>query len=147
MAESFSKRLGSVLPDVVDDLTPVGSASEMQILDVDDRADGDVREIAVEFPAATRLFEQLGIDYCCGGHKPLAQACEERGLELGSVMELLDQNTGTSGSDKDWNRAPLGELIEHIVVQHHSYVKSEVPRLEALIARVKSVYGERHPEL
>ena len=26
-----------------------------------------VREYALEIPTATRIFEKLGIDYCCGG--------------------------------------------------------------------------------
>ena len=34
-----------------------------------------VREFAVEFPNATRLFEKLGIDYCCGGNQSLEDAC------------------------------------------------------------------------
>ena len=34
-----------------------------------------VRELAVEVPGATRVFEKLGIDYCCGGGKALEEAC------------------------------------------------------------------------
>lgn len=34
-----------------------------------------VRELALENPAATRVFEKLGIDYCCGGNQSLEQAC------------------------------------------------------------------------
>ena len=26
-----------------------------------------VGELAIELPGATRIFEKLGIDYCCGG--------------------------------------------------------------------------------
>lgn len=40
-----------------------------------------VREIALENPASIRVFEKFGIDYCCGGHKALTQACRERALE------------------------------------------------------------------
>ena len=38
-----------------------------------------VREVAVDIPGATRLFEQLGIDYCCGGGKALEDACAGAG--------------------------------------------------------------------
>ena len=34
-----------------------------------------VREIALESPSSIRVFEALGIDYCCGGKKPLSDAC------------------------------------------------------------------------
>jgi len=32
--------------------------------------DKTVRELALENPIATRVFEKLGIDYCCGGKPP-----------------------------------------------------------------------------
>ena len=34
-----------------------------------------VRELALEKPGAARVFEKLGIDYCCGGKQTLEQAC------------------------------------------------------------------------
>ncbi len=33
-----------------------------------------VREIALNQPSSIRVFERYGIDYCCGGRKPLAEA-------------------------------------------------------------------------
>ena len=42
-----------------------------------------VREYALEIPAATRIFEKLGIDYCCGGGKSLADACAAGGHRSG----------------------------------------------------------------
>ena len=44
-----------------------------------------VREIAIQNPASIRLFEDLGIDYCCGGKRPLevtATVDEPAGLEV-----------------------------------------------------------------
>jgi regulator of cell morphogenesis and NO signaling len=37
--------------------------------------------------------------------------------------------------------------VDHIVSRHHTYVKSEIPRLQALIAKVVGVHGTNHPEL
>ena len=37
-----------------------------------------VREIALEQPHSIRVFERFGIDYCCGGRKPLAEACADK---------------------------------------------------------------------
>ena len=39
-----------------------------------------VRELALEIPAATRVFENLGIDYCCGGNKSIEEACRAANL-------------------------------------------------------------------
>ena len=109
-----------------------------------------VRELAVELPNATRVFERLGIDYCCGGHKSLEEACAGANMPFDEVMRALEEGTTDAGAPpapKDWNSAPLGELVDHIVNQHHAYVKSEVPRLQALIAKVAGVHGQNHPEL
>jgi regulator of cell morphogenesis and NO signaling len=46
-----------------------------------------VREIATQLPHATRLFETLKIDYCCGGDKQLDEACASAGVEVENVIE------------------------------------------------------------
>ena len=108
-----------------------------------------VRELAVELPNATRVFEKLGIDYCCGGHRPLEEACVSANVAVDDVLRALEQGSDASASltTCDWNTAPLAELVDHIVNQHHAFVKSETPRLQALIAKVAGVHGHNHPEL
>ncbi len=49
-----------------------------------------VREVAVELPEATRVFEKLGIDYCCGGGKALQEACLAAGVPTEKVVALLE---------------------------------------------------------
>ena len=49
-----------------------------------------VREIALEMPQTTRVFEQFKIDYCCGGRKPIAEACERAGVDSKDVIEQLE---------------------------------------------------------
>jgi len=39
-------------------------------------------------PAATRVFEKLGIDYCCGGNKSLDEACRAANLNTDEVLDL-----------------------------------------------------------
>ena len=108
-----------------------------------------VRELATEVPNATRIFEKLGIDYCCGGQKPLEEACAAANRPVDEVLRALEQgvDAGVPAAARDWNTAPLGDLVDHIVNKHHAYVKSEVPRLQALIAKVVGVHGKNHPEL
>src|SRR6185295_246309 len=49
-----------------------------------------VREVAIELPQSTRLFERLKIDYCCGGNRPLTEACASIGVEVGEIMGMLE---------------------------------------------------------
>jgi regulator of cell morphogenesis and NO signaling len=105
-----------------------------------------VRELAVELPHATRVFEKLGIDYCCGGARSLEEACTAARVPVDEVLRSLDA-APTAQAAVEWQTAPLQSLIEHILARHHAYVRSEIPRLEALLAKVNSVHGERHAEL
>lgn len=108
-----------------------------------------VRELAVEVPSATRVFEKLGIDYCCGGDRPLEEACASANVAVDDVLRALEQGSDASASVTtcDWNTTSLSELVDHIVNKHHTFVKSETPRLQALIAKVTGVHGQNHPEL
>ncbi|MGB7924144.1 MAG: iron-sulfur cluster repair di-iron protein [Pyrinomonadaceae bacterium] len=108
-----------------------------------------VREYALEMPGATRIFEKLGIDYCCGGDKSLADACAKAGVAVDEVLgslERAERSDKTSGSER-WQTASLAELIAHIVEKHHTFTRQELARLEALLAKVCGVHGQNHPEL
>ena len=105
-----------------------------------------VRELAGATPGAARVFEKFGIDYCCGGEKSLAQACSAAKVNLQEVAEALEKPQTESG-DRDWQKATLAELAEHIVAKHHEYVRQEIQRLIPLSAKVAGVHGKNHPDL
>ena len=78
--------------------------------------DVTVSQIAAGSLAAVRVFERLGIDYCCGGKRALADVCRGRGHDLASVQSELESAMSTvTTSARNWGKAPLRELIEHIV--------------------------------
>lgn len=108
-----------------------------------------VREYALEIPAATRIFEKLGIDYCCGGGTSLADACTAAGVSVAEVLDSLNagsESVSTSAA-RDWQALSQAELITHIVDKHHQFTREELARLEALLAKVSGVHGKNHPEL
>ena len=96
-----------------------------------------VRELAIEIPNATRTFEKLGIDYCCGGGKSLSDACLHAHLPVDDVLRALEQGgsftPATESSVPDFTNGALGNLIEHIVSTHHVYVKQETPASSAAL--------------
>jgi regulator of cell morphogenesis and NO signaling len=105
-----------------------------------------VREMVLENPAAARVFERLGIDYCCGGNKSLAEACKSANLQAEQVIAALEK-TESVPADRDWQSASLAELADYIVAKHHAFTREEIKRLVPLLAKVVGVHGKNHPEL
>jgi regulator of cell morphogenesis and NO signaling len=107
-----------------------------------------VREIALEVPSSIRVFEKFGIDYCCGGRKPLAEACAAGNIEVDAVIAALEAAAGkTEPHFKDWQSSSLKSLTAHIVATHHSYVRAELPRLAMLAQKVVNRHGATQSEL
>jgi regulator of cell morphogenesis and NO signaling len=107
-----------------------------------------VRELAVRLPGATRVFEQFGIDYCCGGARSLGDACQTADLSFASVARALEQAGQIALADgQSWPDESLTSLIGYIVDRHHSFTKQELGRLEKLFDKVCARHGDNHPEL
>lgn len=105
-----------------------------------------VGELVAERPSRSRVFEELGIDYCCGGKLTLADACARKGLDVDAVNQRLDAaDVGEPGTD--WRTAPLAALCEHVASTHHAYTRRELLRLRGLLIKLARVHGDRHPEL
>jgi regulator of cell morphogenesis and NO signaling len=97
-------------------------------------AEMTVGEVAAASPASAQVFEKYGIDFCCAGHISVRESCLARGLDLTAVLEELESAAGSEPTEfRDWQSAPLSELVDHIVRRHHAYLKEQLPRIQALI--------------
>ena len=75
-----------------------------------------VREIAISNPATIRVFESLGIDYCCGGRRPLSDACERANVPVARVLEMFaEADQAPMASETQWNDASLSAIATHII--------------------------------
>ncbi len=106
-----------------------------------------IAELAAKSMAAVRVFEKLGIDYCCGGKRSLEDVCREKGLKAGDVERQLEAASQTGGDSTDWAAAPLSALIRHIVTRHHGFLRREFPALSERLAKVQMAHGERDGEM
>jgi regulator of cell morphogenesis and NO signaling len=117
------------------------------------RPDTAIGHIVAEEPSAARLFERLGVDYCCGGDRSLEAACAEEGLDATTVLRMLeadvdpDEVDAASDEATDWTTAPLDDLIDHIEQTHHAYLREELPHLEKLLDKVTRAHAEEAPWL
>ncbi len=106
-----------------------------------------VADLVKEAPGRSRVFEDFGIDYCCGGKKPLREACRERAISTDEVVRALEAAEVDGAAEKDWSREPLEALIDHIVGTHHGFLREELPRLHTMLEKVNKAHGKGHPEL
>lgn len=107
-----------------------------------------VRDIAIEQPASIRVFEKYGIDYCCGGRRPLAEVCDEHSLQLDEVLAAIQNaEAQKQPTGPDWNTFQLAAICDHIVRTHHDYIRAELPRLQFLAQKVVARHGNDRPEL
>ena len=107
-----------------------------------------VGEIAIQHPLSIPVFERYGIEYCCGGRMPLAEACELKDVAVEKVIAALEAaSSKPAARARDWGKETLADLTDHIVAKHHTYCKSELVLLSGLAIKVTKRHGGRDPEL
>jgi regulator of cell morphogenesis and NO signaling len=113
-----------------------------------------VGDLVVADARRAAVFDRAGIDYCCNGHRTVAEAARDAELDVDDLLRSLDlpgdpassaaPATGVTG---DGGARELSSLAHDIVDTHHAYLWEEMPRLQALVDKVHGVHGDRHPEL
>lgn len=106
---------------------------------------GDI--VKGDFRAAA-VFQNYGIDFCCGGKRTLAEACQARQVPATDVLNEINEACHRPDTDVpqfgDWD---TDTLIAYIVERHHGYVRRVLPVLGAYSRKLVSVHGVNHPEL
>jgi regulator of cell morphogenesis and NO signaling len=109
-----------------------------------------VGAIIVARPALARVFERLGLDYCCGGKRPLGELARARGLDPATVLACVEAAADAAAAgpaEVDAGALPLTALADHIEATHHAYVRAELPRLLEMSDRVARKHGWRDGRL
>lgn len=109
-----------------------------------------IGEIVSIMPKAGDVFKKLNIDFCCGGHRPLAEAIKELDLDEGEVLSKLEaahEETRQLVDQTGFREMPLADLIDYIISVHHSYLKKALPELSDLTTTILRVHGSNHSDL
>jgi regulator of cell morphogenesis and NO signaling len=114
---------------------------------IHDLANVAVGQLVAEDFRRAAVFEQRGIDFCCNGRRPLADACRSAGVDLDDVIQALDRLPSAPAEVSDAGRWSPAELIDHIELVHHAYVRSASPRIAHHLAKLADAHGGRHPEI
>ncbi|MCZ7534610.1 MAG: iron-sulfur cluster repair di-iron protein [Acidimicrobiia bacterium] len=117
--------------------------------------DSTLGTLVNEVPARAGVFEEYGIDFCCGGSRTLRAASEAAGVSLPAVVQALEE-AGSVGAgaaaepqvaQSGWAAMEIGALAGHIIDVHHTYLKRAFPRIAELADKVVNAHGENHPEV
>ncbi len=107
-----------------------------------------VGEIVAQDFRTAAVFTQNKIDFCCGGHKSLAEVCETKDINVNrlsqELQEVLSTKTENAIDFKSW---PLDLLAAYIEKTHHRYVQEKSPVILQYLYKLCTKHGERHPEL
>jgi regulator of cell morphogenesis and NO signaling len=107
-----------------------------------------IGSLVVERPSRSKVFERFGLDYCCGGHLSLEEACAKAGVHLAEVVRALAEFDAASPADEaaPWSQ-DLAALADHIEATHHAYLHAELSRMSGLVEKVAKAHGETDPRL
>lgn len=111
-----------------------------------------VGKVVTLLPESKGIFKKVGIDFCCGGHKPLIIAIEEGNLDADFIYSQLEtvyqvkseeaRSVINNVAEEDPNG--LTVLIEH---KHHGYLREVLPLGLELLSTLVRVHGSQHREL
>ncbi len=101
--------------------------------------DRHVSDIVRENPDLARVFEEAGINYCCGGKRPLSEACRERGLDPKTLVTVLNSLSGkrTEAAEENPDTLSSRELVE----AKDAVVSGDTRRLADVISAMGALIG------
>lgn len=103
--------------------------------------------VAADFRTAA-IFENHGIDYCCGGKVALSAICTGKGLDLAPLINELEAVQGEAVErSQNYSSWALLFLADYIVNTHHTYLKENDEQIAAYARKTATVHGAHHPEV
>jgi regulator of cell morphogenesis and NO signaling len=106
--------------------------------------------VVAELPKASEVFSKVGIDFCCGGHRKLAEVIEQQGIDSELVyqeLQTLKENREQSYHGGQFTEMSVEALTDYIEDTHHSYLREALPDIADLLATILRVHGMNHKEL
>lgn len=103
-------------------------------------------DLALMRPDTIPVLERHGIDYCCGGNRPLADAARQANTDLDALLAELE-TIEARPAPRDWRAEPIPALLDFILETHHTYTRKALEALGPMMEKVARIHGERHPEV
>lgn len=110
--------------------------------------DSKIGNVVAENFRSAKIFEEYGIDFCCGGKKSIGEACREKGINADDLITKLTEASGNQNdTNTDYNSWKLDFLIKYIINIHHSYVRKSLPVIAGHAEKAALKHGANHAEV
>jgi len=107
-----------------------------------------IGELVAEDYRTAAVFERLGIDFCCGGRVPWADACRQIGVDPVTVCQEIEAVKATPlERDQNYSAWELPLLADHIIRTHHAFLNENTGQIAAYARKIAAVHGAHHPEV
>ncbi len=100
-------------------------------------------EIVTKQNKAVPVLEKYNLDYCCRGKRTLQKACEENKVDVATVLDELENIAAEQALQMPFDEMTAEQLISHILIHHHYYVKQTVPRIQAHLFKLQQKHADK----
>jgi regulator of cell morphogenesis and NO signaling len=100
-------------------------------------------DLARANPSATRVFLRHRLDFCCGGRRSLADACELAGLDAEAIAAELEREAARGDAVESWDRRPQADLVDHLEHHYHAALRRDLPPLIDAARKVERVHADK----
>ncbi|WP_195265063.1 iron-sulfur cluster repair di-iron protein [Clostridium sp. 1001275B_160808_H3] len=108
-------------------------------------------ECVIIYPEIVEKFNDMGLDYCCGGSENLELALKEKNIDVDKFIEdinkELEEFVFDNSSYINWNERNSEELIQHIINTHHAKTFELLRDIDPLLVKVFKVHYNHLPEV
>ncbi|MDU5107626.1 iron-sulfur cluster repair di-iron protein [Clostridium sp.] len=108
-------------------------------------------EIVIIYPPIVERFNEMGLDYCCGGNRNLEVALIEKDIDVDKFIKDINKDLEAFKFDNssyiNWNESSSEELINHIVNTHHAKTFELLKDIDPLLVKVFKVHYNHLPEV
>jgi len=107
-----------------------------------------IGEIVAEDYRTAKVFEDHGIDFCCGGNIALQVICQEKEIDVALLTKELEAiKDEPVERSQDFSAWELAFLADYIVNVHHGYLKENMDKINGYTLKIADVHGSNHPEV
>lgn len=108
-------------------------------------------ESVIIYPALIERYNEMQLDYCCGGSESLESAFAKKNIDVDKFVEEINKEVDNFQFEQsefiDWTTKSSAELINHINNTHHVKTFTLLKEIDPLLTKVFRVHFAHLPEV